>query len=254
MRHHSDDVTLTSMKNGGIVMAAGKKDKVKYVVIPLVVVALLVVVLVFIVYKRLTAPTYQLSDNLDTAVITIDGDNITLRDTGVYIADVEETFDKMAKAYNPNDPMEFWKVHFSAGQDSTFTNDYAKTYVKNLYVYDYVMEKEAVGKGLDLTDAEKQEAVQEGKDAYIDLTDKAVDVLGLTQQAVIVVYTRKKLVKKYVTSMVKEMKESGYEGDDLASQLNFDGDFYNNNIKTKYNIKYDDKQWENLPIGKITIN
>ena len=57
-------------------MAAGKKDKVKYVVIPLVVVALLVVVLVFIVYKRLTAPTYQLSDNLDTAVITIDGDNI----------------------------------------------------------------------------------------------------------------------------------------------------------------------------------
>lgn len=231
-----------------------KKDKVKYVVIPLVIVAVLIMVLVFIVYKKLTAPTYQLSENLDSTAITIDGNDITLRDTGVYIADVEEAFDKMAKAYNPNDPLEFWKVHFSAGPDSTFTNDYAKSYVKNLYVYDYVMEKEAAKKGMTLTDAEKQEAVQEGKDAYIDLTDKAIDTLGLTQQAVVVIYTRKKLVKKYVTNMVKEMKDSGYEGDDLSSQLNFDGDFYNNNIKTQYNIEYVDTQWENLPIGRITIN
>lgn len=185
------------MKNGGIVMAADtrKKDKTKYVVIPLVIVAILIVTLVVIVYKKLTAPVYQLSENLDQTAITIDGDNITLRDTGVYIADVEETFDKMAKAYNPNDPLEFWKVHFSAGEDSTFTNDYAKSYVKKLYVYDYIMEKEAAKKGVTLTDAEKQEAVQEGKDAYIDLTDKAIDTLGLTQQAVIVIYTRKKLVK-----------------------------------------------------------
>ena len=244
------------MKNGGIVMAADtrKKDKTKYVVIPLVIVAILIVTLVVIVYKKLTAPVYQLSENLDQTAITIDGDNITLRDTGVYIADVEETFDKMAKAYNPNDPLEFWKVHFSAGEDSTFTNDYAKSYVKKLYVYDYIMEKEADNKGVTLTYAEKQEAVQEGKDAYIDLTDKAIDTLGLTQQAVIVIYTRKKLVKKYVTNVVKEMKDSGYEGDDLSSQLNFDGDFYNNNIKSQYNVEYVDTQWANLPIGKVTIN
>lgn len=231
-----------------------KNDRLKYVIVPLIIVAVLIIVLVFIVYKKLTAPTYQLSDNLDATVITIDGDNITLRDTGAYIADVEKTFDKMAKAYNPDDPLEFWKVHFSAGPDSTFTNDYAKSYVKNLYVYDYVMEKEAAKKGLTLTDAEKEEAVKEGKDAYIDLTDKAIESLGLTEQAMIVVYTRKKLVKKYVTNMVKEMKDSGYQGDDLSAQLNFDGDFYNNNIKTQYGISYDDKQWENLPIGTITIN
>ena len=101
---------------------------------------------------------------------------------------------------------------------------------------------------------DEQEAVQEGKDAYIDLTDKAIDTLGLTQQAVIVIYTRKKLVKKYVTNVVKEMKDSGYEGDDLSSQLNFDGDFYNNNIKPQYNVEYVDTQWANLPIGKVTIN
>ena len=89
------------MKNGGIVMAADtrKKDKTKYVVIPLVIVAILIVTLVVIVYKKLTAPVYQLSENLDQTAITIDGDNITFRDTGVYIADVEETFDKMAKAW-----------------------------------------------------------------------------------------------------------------------------------------------------------
>lgn len=57
-----------------------------------------------------------------------------------------------------------------------------------------------------------------------------------------------------MTNVVKEMKDSGYEGDDLSSQLNFDGDFYNNNIKSQYNVEYVDTQWANLPIGKVTIN
>jgi hypothetical protein len=50
------------------------------------------------------------------------------------------------------------------------------------------------------------------------------------------------------------MTDSGYEGDDLSTQLNVDGEFYNSNIKTQYDVKIVEKQWEKLPMGTVTIN
>jgi hypothetical protein len=116
------------------------------------------------------------------------------------------------------------------------------------------MEREAVKKGLSLTTAQTAEAQSEGKTAYANLTDKAKETLGLTEEAVIAIYIRKKLVSVYVNSVAKEMTDSGYEGDDLSTQLNVDGEFYNSNIKTQYNVKIVEKQWEKLPMGTVTIN
>jgi N-acetylglucosamine kinase-like BadF-type ATPase len=116
------------------------------------------------------------------------------------------------------------------------------------------MEREAVKKGLSLTTAQTTAAQNEGKAAYANLTDKAKETFNLTEEEVVAVYTRKKLVSIYVNSVAKEMTDSGYEGDDLSTQLNVDGEFYNSSIKTQYSVKVVEKQWEKLPIGTVTIN
>jgi hypothetical protein len=226
----------------------------KHVAIPAVIAAICVVVILVVLVRHFAEPEYTVAGSLDETVMTIDGNAITLRDTGVYIANVEALIDAMARTYDPDNPQAFWKVHFSAGENSTFTNEYAKTYVQNLYVYDYVMEREAVKKGLSLTTAQTTAAQNEGKAAYANLTDKAKETFNLTEEEVVAVYTRKKLVSIYVNSVAKEMTDSGYEGDDLSTQLNVDGEFYNSSIKTQYSVKVVEKQWEKLPIGNITIN
>ncbi len=227
---------------------------VKMIAIPVVIAAACLVVLGTILYRRLSEPEYAVSDHLDAVVMTIDGNPVTLKDTGVYIASIEKTVDAMARTYNADNPLEFWKVHFSAGENSTFTNEYAISYVQNLYVYDYVMEQEAYKKGLELSSAQTETARKEGTQAYAQLTDKARENLKLTEDDVIAVYTRKKLVSLYVNSVATEMINSGYEGDDLSTQLNVDGEFYNSSIKTNYDVKIITKEWEKLPIGSVTIN
>jgi hypothetical protein len=246
------------LKKFGRRIAMAKRFKLnagaKQIAVPVVIAVICVVVIFAVLIRRFAEPEYTVAGSLDETVMTIDGNAVTLRDTGVYIANVEALIDAMARTYDPDNPQAFWKVHFSAGENSTFTNDYAKTYVQNLYVYDYVMEREAVKKGLSLTTAQTAEAQSEGKAAYANLTDKAKEMLGLTEEAVIAVYIRKKLVSVYVNSVAKEMTDSGYEGDDLSTQLNVDGEFYNNSIKTQYDVKIVEKQWEKLPMGYVTIN
>lgn len=234
--------------------AKSKKDRMRYVIAPIAVVMVFIIAAGVVLYQRRTAPGYNFADNMDATVISIDGESITWKDTAVYIYDIEARFDELAKSYNPNDPTEFWRVHFSAGENSTFTNDYAKSFVKELCVYDYVMEKEAAKADISLTDAEKKEAEAEARLWYQKLSEKALMNLAITQEAAIIMFTRRKLVKKYVAEASKSMTQSGYSQTDLVSQLSFDGEFYKGSIKSQYDISYDESQWEKMPIGTITIN
>ena len=51
----------------------------------------------------------------------------------------------------------------------------------------------------------------------------------------------------------EEIKNNGFQGD-VSAQLNYNGEFYLNQIKSRYQVKYDQKQWDNMPMGTITIN
>ena len=137
--------------------------------------------------------------------------------------------------------------------NSTFTDDYAKSMVRELYIYDYIMEKEAGTKGVALTDVEKSAAVKSGEEEYAKLTEKGKAALGITNELVVAYFLRRKLVEKYVTQAAEEIKNNGFQGD-VSAQLNYNGEFYLNQIKSRYQVKYDQKQWDNMPMGKITIN
>ena len=60
-------------------------------------------------------------------------------------------------------------------------------------------------------------------------------------------------MEKYVNQAAEEIKNNGFQGD-VSEQLNYNGEFYLNQIKSRYQVKYDQKQWDNMPMGTITIN
>ena len=62
-------------------------------------------------------------ENLNDIVVTVGEQPVTLREFGYYIAKMEKDVQEKALIYNPNDPMEYWNVHFSAGLDSGYINN-----------------------------------------------------------------------------------------------------------------------------------
>ena len=68
----------------------------------------------------------------------IDDTDITLREFGYYIYEVEEFVQRQALLYDPENPKHWWNTHFSAGMDSQFVCDYAKKVAVNICVSDEI--------------------------------------------------------------------------------------------------------------------
>mgnify|MGYP000724359947 FL=1 len=65
---------------------------------------------ILIVFNK--SKDFVYNKHLDEAVISIDDENITLKDFSYYIYIVEKQINDMAIKYNPDDPNDFWNTHF----------------------------------------------------------------------------------------------------------------------------------------------
>ncbi len=94
---------------------------------------------------------FDYSKHFDDAVISVDGANISLREFGYYIFEVEAFVQKQALLYDPENPKHWWNTHFSAGMDSQFVCDYAKKVAINSCIADEIYYREAVRNGFTLS-------------------------------------------------------------------------------------------------------
>ena len=113
-----------------------------------VVIGLLIGVILYV--KKLNRFEYK--DHLDEVVITVDQRNITLREFGYYVYQIEGYTQEQALVYNPDNPAEWWNTHFSSGPDSQFVCDYAKDVAVNLCIADEIFYEEAKKQGLELNE------------------------------------------------------------------------------------------------------
>ena len=230
-------------------MTKAKKRKI----ITLIICGIVILLLIFYAVMGELSRRYILRNHLDNVMVTIDGEGITLQEMAYYVIDVEDTINRMAIDYNPDKPEEFWNTHFSNSLDSVFTRDYAKKLVRELYIYDYVMEKEAIKKGYSLTLGEKNGAREDAGIFYDNLSEHTIKVLEVDEEQIVMIFERKMLVEKYVKKFADILESEGYTGD-IASQLNFDGLFYQDKIKSEYDISFSELEFNRLPLGTITIN
>lgn len=228
-----------------------KKKKVEIITVCICVVLIAAILAILIVFNK--SKDFVYNKHLDEAVISIDDENITLKDFSYYIYIVEKQINDMAIKYNPDDPNDFWNTHFKNSLDSVFTRDYAKQLAKDLCEYDYIMEKETAIHNIYVTESEKESIKADAKDTYDDFSQKAKDNTRLSEEDIYNILCRRKLVEKYAVRAAQQVKSDGFEGDS-ASLLDYDGEYYKEAIKSKYNVTENNKLLDKITMGRVTVN
>lgn len=213
--------------------------------------ALIIVFFASLIVKKITAFRYE--RNLDKAAITVDGSDVSLREFGYYIFIVEAFVQKEALAYDSDNPTQWWNTHFSAGADSTFVCDYAKSTAIDMCTCREIYYAEAVKSGITLSDTDLQQARSEADRDYKMLNEHQRSVTGLSRDIVQKCVEKKIYAAKYVNGLTQTEDFSAFD-QPPADLLNWDGVYYQGNILPEHDVKENHKILDNLVFGKITVN
>ena len=223
---------------------------VKRAIIIIIIVNLILVVAA-ICGKILSRFDYE--DHLDEPVITVDDTDITLREFGSYIFEVEEFVQRQALLYDPENPKHWWNTHFSAGMDSQFVCDYAKKVAVNTCISDEIYYKAAISSGISLTGAEEKIAQSEAKIVYGSMSREVLTRTGLDENIIVNMRIKQALASKYAKLLAEGESFGGYS-EDPEKLFNWDGAYYQENILPKHIVKNNDKILDKITLGKITVN
>ncbi|MBU5430680.1 hypothetical protein KQI22_11505 [Kineothrix sp. MSJ-39] len=197
--------------------------------------------------------TFDYEAHLDETVFSVDETDVTLREFGYYIYEVEAYVDQQAKAYDSGSPQSYWNVHFSAGKKSRFLKDMAKDTAVNTCLAEIIYADMAKQDGYELTAEEKDTATEQAATLLSDMTKAQIEKTGLTQELVQKIELRKALAAGYAQDYVQKVDLQGYEG--APSELiSGNGAYFQKEILPKHHVVFAKKLLNELYFGKITVN
>ncbi len=234
-------------------MAGEGKRKLRQSVRILTGVITLVLLLAFssVFYKQNHKFSY--GEHLDDAVLTLSGQTVTLREFGYYIYEVEAYTQEQALKYNATDPLDYWNTHFSAGMDSQFISEIARDTAINTCIGDLVYADMAGREGRSLTEQEEQQIQKEAGDWIRGLSKEQKEVLGIEEDLVCEILKRKKLAKDFAYEYSGRADLTGYSVD-VTELLSGGGDYFNDHLLSRYELKKNEKLIGQISFGRITVN
>lgn len=228
-----------------------KKDKKVLFLFLFLFVALLVVAIVSVCSRHRDIFDYEA--HLDETVFSVDETDVTLREFGYYIYEVEAYVDQQAKAYDSGNPQSYWNVHFSAGKKSRFLKDMAKDTAVNTCLAEIIYAEMAENDGYELTLEEKNAASEQTAEIFSKMTKAQIKKTGLTEELVQKIELRKALAAKYAEDYVQHVDLQGYEGAPLEL-ISGNGAYFQDAVLPKYRVNFAKKLLRELHFGKITVN
>lgn len=216
-----------------------------------IIIANILLVLVAVCGKILTRFDYK--DHFDDIVISVDGENIALREFGYYIFQVEAFVQRQALSYDPENPKLWWNTHFSAGLDSQFVCDYAKKVAVNTCICDQIYYAEATHSDFVLDEASNARINNESKEIFESMTSSQLAATGLTQEDIIKMHRKHVIASEYAESLATKLDFHGYNKEP-RELLNWDGEYYEEEILPMHEIGRNDNILDNITLGKITVN
>ena len=87
----------------------GKLNKKNIIIIILVVIGS--AALLVMAYIKNKNSEYDIKKHINETAITVNGHDVSLKETMYYIKDVEDMINSMAVKYNPDEPNQFWNTH-----------------------------------------------------------------------------------------------------------------------------------------------
>ncbi|MCR5145500.1 MAG: hypothetical protein K6B67_09430 [Lachnospiraceae bacterium] len=182
------------------------------------------------------------ADNLQENAYTLNGEEVLMSDLAFYIIYEERVVEEDALMYNPENTGDYWNAHI----DGQFIRLAAKETVMGMSVHTTFFCQKAKEEGMTLT-AEEEEAYRTAvADFYMDLLDEQREKLPVGDEYIFQEMRNIALAEKYQRTLVEK------NGGTMAS-YNWDGFYYKEMLKEQ-DLKINDKIWEKISIGNITLD
>lgn len=196
---------------------------------------------------------FHYEKHLDEPLITVDDTEITLREFGYYIYEIEAFVQNQALLYDPENPKHWWNTHFSAGMDSQFVCDLAKKVAINTCILEEIYSKKAASEGITLDILEDKQALDEAIAIYNSMNSEQLKRTGLDETIIIEMRKKHALALKYSDHLANSLSFTGYS-EEPEKLLGWDGAYFLGEILPEHKIEMNDKVLDKITLGKITVN
>ena len=227
------------------------RDRKRYNQIAIIISFIVLLLLVcYLLYSRWQEEKniFVYEDHLNDIVVTVGEQPVTLKEFGYYIAKMEKDVQEKALIYNPNDPMEYWNVHFSAGLDSGYMFQYAWNYALADCICDLIFAQKAQDEGYSLSENGYKQANIRAEELYTMLSTEQIEKTGLTIDLIKMMEERRLLVQLYTKSFMGENELSGYI-DNIMNCISG-----NNSTVMEAEVICNEELKNNIRMGTITVN
>ncbi len=182
-------------------------------------------------------------EHLGDTAVTVDSEEITFQDLAFYILYEEGKIEEQARIYNPDYTKDYWNLH----TNDTFIQLEAKEVVLGMAVHDHLFYQMAVAEGMDtLTDEEEQELEYRITDFWEDLLDIQWEKLPCSEETINEQIRLAAIAEKYQNYLAEELGPS-------QAAYKYDG-YYYQQIMEQHQVKTNDKLWDRLVLGDITLS
>ena len=185
--------------------------------------------------------TYSYMEHLDDVAVTVDGEDITLRDMLFYVAFEERKVEDDATSYNPDNTIEYWNIH----TNGSFFKDIVKDTVMGMAVHDVIFYRQADESNIVLTSDERSSREDAKTDFWSDLYDIQLERLSGFEEDINSSIDRVALGQKYQKLLAEQDDLSYYD-------LDWDGDAFEK-YKSSHEITINDKVWKRVVFGDVTL-
>lgn len=205
---------------------------------------------VLVVYRVKTGFVFE--SDLDQPVLTIDQTVVTLKEISYYIMEVENTGDEYARIYNPDNPLEYWGLYMNEETSAGYVSDLARTAAMNYCIRDNIYYLEAQKAGVELTEEEREDVQTDAEDYYANMSQRQKEVTQLLPEDLEIILEKITLTRKYMLQLSSQEEDvSALEA--VTVHYDVGGDYYES-LKNSYTIKVNERIWEQIRPGHITIN
>ena len=182
-------------------------------------------------------------EHLGDTAVTVDSEEITFQDLAFYILYEEGKIEEQARIYNPDYTKDYWNLH----TNDTFIQLEAKEVVLGMAVHDHLFYQMAVAEGMDtLTDEEEQKLEYRITDFWEDLLDIQWEKLPCSEETINEQIRLAAIAEKYQNYLAEELGPS-------QAAYKYDG-YYYQQIMEQHQVKTNDKLWDRLVLGDITLS
>lgn len=205
-------------------------------------IGLAVAVLAYGVHSMHLREPLDYAENLDAVAVTVDGEEITLRDLYFYVLYEEWVVEEAATVYDDTQTRRFWNIH----TNSSFVQEEAKENILGMAVHDAIFYRMSQDWQMVLTSDEKAILDNRRNDFWTDLYDVQLETLPVSYDEVNAAMKRSALAQKAQQRMVDEHEGASYAG------YNWDGTDYKR-LKEEHTIKINKKVWNRVIIGNVSL-